>query len=181
MLTGANSLLVTVVEWDVFGTLTFRAEPSWDTAVRQGLDWLLRVRVLQRLSESEHYWLLRPERGEHGGRVHLHVLLRVKPASRGLFVVPRGLSMAHRLWNRGMTKFRFVEGRSDAAVVYLQKVCEQASGADTYELSKTSRNLYLYPSSALLKRADSQKSKAGGSPVATEPLISTLAECSAEA
>jgi len=157
----SNSLLLTVVEFDVFATLTFRGqEPSFDGAIRRGLLWLDCVRVMQRLPVADHYWVLRPERGEAGGRVHLHALLRVVPRSRGKFITPAGtVCVAHKLWGLGMTTFRHVEGREDSAILYLQKQLRDSDGADRYEYLKTAGNCYLIPSPALLKRAGLQESE----------------------
>jgi len=159
--TGSNSLLCSVVEFDVFCTLTFRQEPSYDAGVRMGYRWLDAMRVACRLPDSDYYWLLRPERGEVNGRLHLHALVRVPPRFKGLFVVPVGAtSVAHRMWKRGMTTFRFVDGRQDPSVLYMQKAHER-NGADAYELRKTEKNFALIPSAALLKRAALQESEEG--------------------
>lgn len=155
-----NTFLLSTVRWDVFCTLTFKVElRSLDRAVECGLVWLEVLRMRMRLHVNDFYWFLRPERGELGGRVHLHALLRVRPVDRGLFVVPQGLCMAHRLWGRGMTRFRFVEGNFDAVAWYLQK--ESTYGADLYEDTKSAGCRDGVASCALLARALLQES---GSP-----------------
>jgi len=160
MLNASSTFLTSLVSWDVFATLTYReSPPSLDTAIIHGLAWVDMLRVLQRLPVSDFYWILRPERGEVGGRLHLHALLRVLPAYKGWFVVPQGcISYAHRAWNRGRTQFRYVEGREDPAVLYLQKL-EKGSGSDRYEIGKTASSRDLVFAPALTKRAGLQKSE----------------------
>jgi len=159
-LTGANSLLVSAIPWSHFHTLTFRGErvPSIESAVAKGLLWLERVRILQRLPVNEWFYILRPERGEHGGRVHLHALTRIVPRFYGSFIVPPGcLSVGHKLWGQGMTSCRAIEGPDDPAVIYLQP--DETDGAESYESGKTERNSLLVLSPAVLTRAGLQKSE----------------------
>jgi len=162
MLRLANSLLLSSVDWDVFATLTYRSERATISgAVADGLLWLELVRCRCRLSEEDHYWYLRPERGESEGRIHLHALLRVPPKFRTSFLVPAGmLSQAHKLWGRGLTRFRQVEGKMDPAVIYLQK--GDTCLSDNYEVQKTSADSNGFPSNALLTRALLQKPAGGG-------------------
>jgi len=150
------SFIICAVRWDIFCTLTYRQEPdSIEVAVRHGQVWLGKMRSRMRLAEPEFFWFLRPERGETNGRVHLHALLRVKPDGRSLFVVPRGMiCCAHRVWGRGMTRFRNVEDSYDPAAWYLQK---ETHGADEYETTKTAACSHGIPSVALLTRAAAQK------------------------
>lgn len=155
------TLLLGAVPWNVFGTLTFRQEVrSEQAALTQGLVWLESVRVHMRLSVSEYYWFLRCERGEGGGRHHLHVLIRCPKWRLGWFFPGAGnLSAAHREWGRGMTRFRRVEGQSDPAMSYC---CKDSNGADQYEIGKTAGATCSLPSNALVERALLQESAGVG-------------------
>lgn len=171
-----NTFVISAVPWDVFGTLTFAREiRGLEPAAEIGQQWLERLRVRMSEAESQFFWFLRPERGEQFGRVHLHVLIRVRPRFRGLFIVPQGmLCVAHRLWGRGRTLFRRVEDTFDPVTWYLQKPAE-THGADNYELGKTARAHNGIPSCALLRRAQQQKS-AGEADTGTATGARTLTE-----
>jgi len=153
------SFIVSAVGWDVFGTLTYREEcRSLEQATVHGLAFLEKIRIRCRLQERDYYWFLRPERGERNGRVHLHVLMKIKPECRGEFLVMPGyLPHAHKVWGRGMTTFRAVSGAGDPAVLYLQKSKDNRS--DSYESCKTAACSSGVPSLALLRRASLQKSE----------------------
>jgi len=171
-----NSFLVGAVKWDIFCTLTFKSECSrLDVAALHGLTWLDLLRVKMRLNQNEWFWFLRPERGEHGGRVHLHALIRVRPVDRGLFLVPKGLlCQAHKVWGKGMTTFRAVEDSLDPAVIYIQK--EDSCGADGYESSKTAASSMGIPSPALILRAGLQQSEGNAHTVGVTASGNTLAQ-----
>ena len=165
MRVGSATFLVSAVKWDIFGSLTFRgiAPASADVCAGIGLRWLRALRVRMSVPEPDWFWFLRVERGEAGGRLHLHVLLRVRPVFRSLFLVRQGhLCVAHRLWARGMTTFRAVEGWSDPAYSYSLK--DDSCGADSYESGKSARARYWVASPALLARAGLQQS--AGDPMA---------------
>lgn len=154
------SFIIGAVKWDIFCTLTYRTECTRvERAVQDGRDWLEGLRVRMRQEEPEWFWFLRPERGEIGGRIHLHALLRVRPRFRTLFVLPNKghIVAAHRYWGKGMTTFRLVEDNWDPATWYLQK--EFTWGADQYETVKTAASIHGVPSLALLTRASLQKSE----------------------
>lgn len=64
------------VEWDVFGTLTWREVPS--RAVMQRCVVALIRRVAKQIYKKDHldiYWAIRYEEGESTGRPHYHILL----------------------------------------------------------------------------------------------------------
>jgi len=153
-----NTFILGAAKWDIFCTLTYADEcTSVEGVTRHGLAWLEKLRVRMRMQETEWFWFLRPERGESGGRFHLHALLKVRPRYLTLFVVPKPfICAAHRYWGRGMTTFRYIEDQSDPAVLYLQK--ENTCGADTYENLKTAAASHGVPSLALLTRASLQES-----------------------
>jgi len=116
-----------------------------------GPRWAERVRCRLAAAESDYFWFLRVERGEHYGRVHLHVLLRVHPSKLGFFLAgPGRLSVAHKLWGRGMTTFRVIGTESDPALDYVLKVADEVHG-DTYEFNKFSRCIITIPSPALVR------------------------------
>jgi len=156
----SSTFLVTAVDWSIFGTLTFRAEPGREeTAIAAGLDWLCLIRQRTSCPVKRWYWLLRAERGEAMGRLHLHVLIAIRPVYGGLFVVPAGcVSQAHKLWRRGLTSFRYVERGIDPVLSYMMK---DSSGGDSYELQKTARARTLIASAALVKRAAGHAPKRG--------------------
>jgi len=82
--------------------------------------------------------------------------MRVPRSDRGLFIVPTGcISQAHKLWGRGMTRFRAVVDVNDPAVLYVEK--HDCCGADNYELRKTGQGLHGIPATALLQRHRLQK------------------------
>jgi len=153
------TFILGAVKWDIFSTLTFREEcSSVEGVVRHSLTWLEKLRVRMRMTEAEWFWFVRPERGEAGGRLHAHVLLKVRPRYLSLFVVPKPfICAAHRYWGRGMTTFRYIEDNYDPAAWYLQK--ENSCGADTYENLKTAAASHGVPSLALLTRASLQESE----------------------
>jgi len=173
-----NTFLLSSCQWDVFATLTYRGTAPVDVLVAIGHArlWLELMRCRMRLKDSEFFWFLRPERGEGGGRLHSHALIRVPPGFRSLFIVPSGcLSQAHKLWGRGMTKFRKVDDAFDVAAWYVQK-CD-GSGRDDYENGKTIAASWGVPSDALVRRAlrqesvwDPQPATLSGSPSTLTPV-----------
>jgi len=170
-----NTFLLSCCSWDVFATLTYRGSPPADVLVAIGHArlWLELMRCRMRLRDEDYYWFLRPERGEAGGRLHSHVLIRVPPAFRSLFVVPRGcLSQAHKLWGRGMTSCRKVDDAFDVAAWYVQK-CD-GSRRDEYENGKTAAASWGVPSDALVRRALRQQSAWNPRPVTLGGPTSTL-------
>lgn len=148
----SNTALVRCVPWSVFGTLTFKDEKSESAAIVAGERWLALVRLKLSCPESEFYWLLRPERGESGGRVHLHVLLRVRSCYLKFFCLGSKLSWAVRAWRNGLSKFRPVDGVNDSSIDYIVKP-ESGTGADAYENGKTQGCTNLMASRAVWKRA----------------------------
>jgi len=150
--TSAHALLVSGVRWNIFGTLTFRGgPPSEESASLLGPEWAERMRCRLAMPQSDFFWFVRVERGEHYGRVHLHVLLRVHPSKIGFFLAgPGRLSVAHKVWARGMTTFRVIGTESDPAIDYVLKVVEEKHG-DTYEFNKFSKCTITIPSPALLR------------------------------
>jgi len=150
--TSVHALLVSGVRWNIFGTLTFRGgPPSEESASLLGPEWAERVRRRLAMPESDFFWFVRIERGEHYGRVHLHVLLRVHPSKIGFFLAgPGRLSVAHKLWSRGMTTFRIIGTESDPAIDYVLKVADEGRG-DTYEFNKFARCIITIPSPALVR------------------------------
>jgi len=150
-----NSFALSAVSWDIFGTLTFRKEVSEKVAIGRCQDWLELLRQKFYLPESDYYWFLRVERGERGGRVHLHVLLKVPSRFFGYFILRKGrISVAHKLWGHGLTSFRRIYSELDFATTYLMKASNMA---DAYELEKTNRADGI-ASNAVLKRARLQQS-----------------------
>jgi len=156
------TLILGAVKWDIFATLTYRGDPpsSVESVVRHGREWLEAMKHRMEMPETEWFWFLRPERGESGGRLHLHGLLKVRPRFRTLFISPPGtLSSAHRRWGRGMTTFRTVDHYLDPVSWYVQK--ESIPGGEEYETVKTAACLHGVPSDALLRRASLQESEGG--------------------
>lgn len=153
----ANMFLLRACLWSVFGTLTFKAEKSEEGVTRAGLSWLDAVRLKLSVPESEFYWILRPERGEAGGRLHLHVLLRVRPCFLSLFWIgPCKVSWAVRSWRHGLSRFRLVDGLQDSSLEYIVKP-ESGIGADAYEGTKTQGCARLLASNAVVNRGRRQK------------------------
>jgi len=152
------SLLLQAVPWEIFGTWTWRGEPPHlETALAIGVDHLEKVRVALRYSEREWFYFLRGERGEAGGRVHLHALIHIRPQNIGWFCPgPGRLPQAHRAWGRGRTSHRRLHDRGTSLFAYMLK---DQSGADMYEIGKSGSALYSVPSSALVRRALLQQSE----------------------
>jgi len=177
-----NTFKVSSVAWDIFATLTFRrVSPGSSWALASGLNWLEEVRIRTKLSPRDFFWLLRSEGGEKFGRVHLHVLLRIPPVYRSLFLLRGGaIPWAHRVWGRGLTTFRRVEGFSDPCCAYTIK--PDTSGADEYELKKTGVSSVCIPSEALKRRMLLQKWAGGADQKhGDESLLRPLAEISSVA
>lgn len=152
-------LLLRSVRWDIFATLTWadRLPAHEDNALTQGIEFLEVVRQRLRMPAREWFWFLRAERGEAGGRLHLHAVIKARSSDLGWFCPgPGRLSAAHRLWKRGRTQFRRLDDGGGAVIPYIVKL--DSSGADSYELGKTARAAYGVPSSALGRRALLQKS-----------------------
>jgi hypothetical protein len=161
------ALVLSRIEWNVFGTLTFRGcpEPSEDRQLRIADDWLGRIAHMQRMTPDDLVWCLRVERGEALGRLHLHCLLVTAQRFLGHFCVASGqLSNASKLFRKcdgvcGMTRFRRIEGVNDPALVYTVKDLD--GGGDLYELGKTARASRLLFSHKA-QRWMSQRRDAGG-------------------
>jgi len=131
------SLVLSAIPWSLFGTLTFSAQASTDKALRECLRWLRWVAHISGVSYRNLVFVVRVEAGERFGRIHLHVLIVVPDEVVSYFVVRSGfVPRAHREWRLGMTKFRRVAVTDDPAVPYCLK---ETSGADEYEVGKTSR------------------------------------------
>jgi len=156
--TGSTSIILGSVPWTIFCTMTFRHEPSTSQrAITLGLEWLEDWRIRLRYNVNEWYWYLRPENGELNGRLHLHCLIRLKRGDFAKFVVrPGRVSAAVRSWAHGLSKFRPVVDVHDPVLEYILK--EETSGADQYEIAKSSHANRGIPSKALVKRAGLQKS-----------------------
>lgn len=158
MKAGPFSLLLSVVKWDVFATLTYREAPSTEeTVLRHGAEYLETIRQKLRLHRHDFYWVARIERGEKFGRLHLHLLIRVPPVKIGLFCLSaKRVPWAHEAWSRGMTSFRRIVSRQDVATNYVVK--GETCGATEYELCKTGRGSSVILSQALIQRALLQQS-----------------------
>jgi len=171
------SLLLRAAPWEIFGTLTWRGEPPRiETALAIGIGYLEGVRARLRYAPREWFYFLRAERGEAGGRVHLHVLLHVRPVDIAWFCPGRGLlPAAHRIWGRGRTEHRRLHDLGAAAVPYMLK---DTSGGDQYEISKSAGAVNSVPSSALVRRALLQQSVGECCNAARESSVSTLGDVS---
>jgi hypothetical protein len=135
------SLVVSRVPWNVFATLTFRSEPSAVRAERELKKWLRWAAHISGVKYRNFLFLGRLEQGELSKRVHLHCCLCVPARCLGYFVVgARRISLAHKAWKLGMTRFRQISGFGDSAVTYLLK---DTSGADSYESIKTAAGRHL--------------------------------------
>jgi len=133
----AETLALSRVPWDLFGTLTFKgAIPS--QKVRSSM-WFAFTRQVERslhLPEGRSLWLLRSERGEQGSRLHLHFLWAGLPAryvnDRTCLVV---MALAE---GRGFGIARVRRVDSDLAGV--DYVLKGLSGRDAYEGSRFASN-----------------------------------------
>lgn len=171
------SLLLRAVPWEIFGTLTWRGEPPRvETALAIGIRFLEGVRRKLRYPDREWFFFLRGERGEAGGRVHLHVLVHVRPVDIAWFCPGPGLLPAvHRMWGRGRTQHRRLHDLGAAAVPYMLK---DTSGGDQYEIGKSAGAVNSVPSSALVRRALLQQSEGECFGAARESSVSTLGNVS---
>jgi hypothetical protein len=153
------SFVVSLAPWNVFSTLTYKDVPSERLAKRHLEKWLRWVAHISEIKFSRLLFLARLEKGEVGRRLHLHILIVVPETVMGYFVTPPGcVPMAHKIWGRGLTRFRRVEGQDDPAVAYLLK---ETSGADSYELAKTAKGQQLVISNALIRYAKCRKRVTG--------------------
>src|SRR5262245_12172504 len=104
---GASNLILSAVPWNVFGTFTVKDEISRDRLERLmdcWLHWLARSCNLN--FRTNFYGAVRFERGEKFGRLHAHALLRVpRFGLRFVLASPGRISLAHRRWGLGLTKF----------------------------------------------------------------------------
>lgn len=149
----ANGFLLSAVPWDVFCTLTVtreRGRESYGAAVDRWLRWVSESCNVD--FHNNFFFVVRFERGEAGGRLHAHCLLRVPRFARGLFLVrPGRVCIAHRRWGLGLTRFRRVV-RGDPAISYTIKGSE-GLGGDEYERRKSDLAHDLVVSAALMNRA----------------------------
>lgn len=166
-----HSFVMRAVPWNVFGTLTWAGEPPKheEVALALGSLYLGRVRIALRYAPREWFWFLRAERGESGGRVHLHCLIRCKSSNLGWFCPGEGrLAAAHRSWRKGRTDFRHLNDGGASVIPYLEK--PDTGGADSYEMSKTAAARYTLASYALRRRALLQLSAGPGrTPTENQP------------
>lgn len=163
-----ESLAVGSVPWNVFGTLTFsvprrpeQAKAAWDS-------WLERMRRKCRIGQDRFFWLLRLERGELGGRLHLHCLLLVPELFIGQFVTPVGTaSQAYKAWKPYglLSRFRRIAS-GDWTVPYVFK---DARGGDVYECNKTA-GADLVLSDAALRWMRYRKRKGFTNPLGRGPV-----------
>lgn len=142
--------LTTAADWSVFATLTFRGDEPSILRCRFHLHrWTDLCAHKMRTPSDKLLCLGRMERGEVGGRLHLHVLLVVPVSYLGFFLLPVN-SWAHCAWGCGGTRFRRVVRGQDGALEYAVK---DTDGGNEYELAKTSGAADVVPSVGLLKRA----------------------------
>lgn len=147
MVIPAYSLSLSRVRWNLFASITFKKECSEAAAIIKGMQWVNYVSQLTREPLWRMLWVMRVERGELGGRVHLHLLHVVPEPKMGLFVVSSGFSSVARKFcmkRFGMSRFRRIESEGDGAVTYATKDLD--AGADSYELAKTGRAQFLITS-----------------------------------
>lgn len=130
---------LSLIEWQLFATLTFKSEKLAEAVRRKMFFALMR-------KQAEHFgvhfkqtiWCLRTEAGEATGRLHLHALIAgfpkhaLKPATCFAFM---------KLWEQlggGMARVHVYSPLLDG-VGYVLKGCEaeyQQAGGDFYETQK---------------------------------------------
>ena len=125
------------IQWDVFGTLTFRSVPSPKRAYGRAWAHMRQAAELVERPYSQLLIALRAELGEMGGRFHFHYLL-------GGTWTRNAIALAHQLEHRwfgmfgqgAIAKCRAYD-RSRAGVEYVTKCLEEGVwGANEYELRK---------------------------------------------
>jgi len=125
------------LQWDVFGTLTFRSVPSTKRAFGRAWAHLHHAAELSERPYSKLLIALRPELGELGGRFHFHYLL-------GGTQTRNEITLAHQLEHHwfglsgqgAIAKCRAYD-HSRAGVEYVTKcLTEGTVGKNEYELRK---------------------------------------------
>jgi len=157
---GANNLVLSSIPWTLFCTLTFRKEQGRGAAGRKVELWLRWVARAGNLDfDSNFYYGVRYESGEKGGRLHAHSLIRLPRFALRYFLVPKGtVSVAHKRWGHGLTRFRRVDV-IDPAIDYFDKLTTKTSGADRYEMRKTDFADDVVLGRAVMKRFILQQSE----------------------
>jgi len=172
-----NMFVLSAIPWNVFCTLTSNREGSrniWGAWVDSWARWVARASRLN--FRSNFFAAVRFERGEVGGRLHAHALLRIPKFALGFFLVPgRGVPVAHKRWGRGLTRFRRVLD-SEPAIAYLDKLLQTEHGADAYERGKSDAARDMVLSEAVISRAVLQQSDTCAMDAAPEGPVATLTE-----
>jgi hypothetical protein len=125
------------IDWDLFGTLTFRSVPSIKRAHCRAFAFLRQTAVRVRRPFPELLWVLRSELGETNGRFHFHFLLGGSQ-TRNVITLSHQLehSWGGRVGRNSIAKIRPYD-RSRSGAAYVTKcLTEGTSGANGYELSK---------------------------------------------
>ena len=136
----AEALVISRLNWSLFGTLTFLARDEGISSLRQRKAFFAWVRDLSKffsVKSSSLHWVLRMERGETFGKEHLHCLIGA----------PLGSSNpGQRFWlmdrweklGNGMSRL-FEYDSSLSGVGYTCKCLgmeRTSSGGTSYELNK---------------------------------------------
>jgi len=126
------------VEWQFFGTLTFK-RLKVPERVRTAMWFALARRVAKwhRVHFKRLIWCLRIEKGEIGERIHFHYLMAGLPVSA---VNTKTCVAMMKQWERfggGMARVRIFDPSSDGGA-YITKELSGLNGADSYESAKFS-------------------------------------------
>jgi len=143
------NLLLSRIDWSVFATLTFRGdEPSESRLMRECQQWHGWAAYVNHEQARRIFWVARVERGERGGRLHLHSLVRLRPEIAFRYFVPgRGLlPVAAEMWRHGLSRFRLVDRVGDSALPYM---LDDVDGGGVHEDTKTARGRQLILSESL--------------------------------
>lgn len=130
---------LSLIEWQLFATLTFKSERVTDAVRRKMFFALVRKQADNfGVHFKETIWCLRTEAGEATGRLHLHALIAGFP-QHALTTATCFAFM--KIWEQlggGMARVHLYSLRLDG-VGYVLKGCEaeyQRAGGDFYETKK---------------------------------------------
>src|ERR1041384_3838614 len=71
----ADLLVISELEWQLFGTFTFKRECPSEIAFKMWMGWVRLSAKFSAVHFRKVLWALRCERGEIGGRFHFHALI----------------------------------------------------------------------------------------------------------
>ena len=130
---------LSLIEWQLFATLTFKSEKLAD-AVRIKMFFALMRKQAKHFGVhfQETIWCLRTEAGEATGRLHLHALIAGFPKHALTTATCFSFMKIWEQFNGGMARVHLYSPLLDG-VGYVLKGCEaeyQRAGGDFYETQK---------------------------------------------